>query len=126
MRTRSREDGAPSRFTGRGLTMSAIDFRNAGSANFRYGSLIRAGVKFKAHGKWDAMLDDSVRTAKKNAELTLHISLFFKAINPASGRTGLHPDSDTGKIDPETNRPLPPKKIQQWAPGEFELFKQNL
>jgi len=56
--------------------------------NFKYGSLIRTGPKLANGGKWDATLDEFVRNSSTNADLTIHISIFFAQINPAR-KTGV-------------------------------------
>lgn len=83
--------------------------------DFKYGSLIRTGPKLKYGGKWDATLDEFVRNAHTNADLTIYIRAHFVKINPPAGRTGLYGDHD-GTL----------RKIQRWAPGEFELFTRRL
>ncbi|HTK28394.1 MAG TPA: hypothetical protein VL309_02530 [Vicinamibacterales bacterium] len=86
---------------------------------FKYGSLIRGGPKQSNGGKWDAMLDEDVRNARTNADLTIYIRVHFSKIDPA-GKTGVYPDSDNTAAHP--SKPA----IQKWAPGEFELFTRRL
>jgi len=88
--------------------------------NFKYGSLIRTGPKLKSGGKWDATLDEDVRGAYTNADLKIYISVFFAKIDPAVGRTGAYGDSDDHPTHPSK------KRIQRWAPGEFDLFTRRL
>jgi hypothetical protein len=83
--------------------------------NFQHGALIRGGPQRVNGGKWDAMLDDSVCNAQRNAELTIYIRIYFEPINPLSGSSSTHPDADNAK-----------RKIQKWAPGEFADFKNRL
>jgi hypothetical protein len=87
--------------------------------DFKFGALIRTGPKLKNGGKWDATLDEYVRNAHTNADLTIFISVFFSKINPA-GPTGLYGDSDDRAGHPSKRR------IQRWAPGEFESFTLRL
>jgi hypothetical protein len=86
--------------------------------NFKYGSLIRTSLK-DVDGKWDATLDEDVRNSGTNADLTIHISVYFAQIDPA-GRTGLHGDHDDTPTHPSK------RKIQRWKPGEFHTFTHNL
>lgn len=87
---------------------------------FKYGSLIRTGPRLKYGGKWDATLDEYVRNSRTNADLTIFIRLHFVKINPASGPTGLHGDYDDRPGHPSL------RKIQRWAPNEFETFTSRL
>ena len=87
---------------------------------FKYGSLIRTGPKLKYGGKWDATLDEWVRNAKTNADLEIAIRVHFVKIDPAAGRTGLHGDHDDRPGHPSL------RKIQRWAPHEFENFTRRL
>jgi len=87
--------------------------------NFKYGSLIRTGPKLVNGGKWDATLDEFVRNSSTNADLTIHISIFFAQINPAR-KTGVYGDSDDTPTHPSK------RKIQSWKPGEFQTFTQRL
>jgi hypothetical protein len=88
--------------------------------NFKYGMLFRAGPTLKYEGKWDATLDEYVRNARTNADLTISIRVHFVKIDPASGATGLYGDHD--------NRPghASLRRIQRWAPHEFENFTGGL
>ncbi len=88
--------------------------------NFKYGSLIRTGPKLKNGGKWDASLDEFVRNAHTNADLTIYISVHFVKIDPPAGRTGLYGDTDDTQAHPSK------RKIQRWGHGEFELFTRRL
>jgi hypothetical protein len=91
-----------------------------GTINFKHGALIRGGPKLQSGGKWDAMLDDSVRNAHTNADLTIFIRVHFQRINPAHGQAGTYADSNDKPGHPSK------KKIQRWAPGEFETFVRHL
>jgi len=71
-------------------------------------------------GKWDATLDDDVRNATTNADLNIYIRVYFSKITPASGKTGLYGDTDDEPGHPSK------KKIQKWAPGEFERYTKRL
>lgn len=86
-----------------------------GEITFKYGALIRTGPKLVNGGKWNATLDEYVRNATTNADLTIYISVFFKKIDPATGNKGTHPDTDATQ-----------RKIQKWAPGEFERYTKRL
>jgi hypothetical protein len=83
--------------------------------NFKFGSLIRTGPKLKYGGKWDATLDEDVRNAQTNADLTISISVHFVKIDPAAGPTGNYKDTDGTA-----------RNIQRWIPGEFEHFTRKL
>jgi hypothetical protein len=83
--------------------------------NFKFGALIRTGPKLQNGGKWDALLDEYVRNAHTNANLTIIIRVHFLKINPAVAKTGLYPDSDKKQ-----------RRIQAWAPGEFESYTRML
>jgi len=91
-----------------------------GNLNFKYGTLIRGGPKTLNGGKWDATLKEYVRNAHTNADLSIQIRVYFAKISPALGRTGLHGDHDDTPTKPSK------KKIQMWAPGEFESFTSRL
>lgn len=83
--------------------------------DFRFGSLIRTGPTLVNGGKWHADLVEWNRNQTTNADLTIYIRVFFDKIDPAGGaRTGTHMDYDTNR------------RIQRWAPGEFERFVRNL
>ena len=101
------------------LARDSINNRKKESAmttiDFKFGTLIRTGPKLVNGGKWDAELNEDVRNAQKNADLTIYISVFFQKIDPAVGKSGTHGDAD-GK-----NR-----AIQKWAPGEFERYTRRL
>jgi hypothetical protein len=88
--------------------------------NFKFGALIRTGPKLKYGGKWDAFLDEYVRNAHANADLTISIRVHFAKIDPPSGKTGVYGDTD--------DRPhhASKRKIQKWAPGEFEHYTHRL
>lgn len=88
--------------------------------NFKYGSLIRTGPKLKNGGKWDATLDEFVRNSHMNADLTIFIRVYFAKINPTAGRAGLYGDTDDQPAHPSK------RKIQRWAPGEFEHYTRQL
>src|SRR5271169_1371172 len=94
--------------------------RCMGNLNFKYGTLIRGGPKTLNGGKWDATLKEYVRNAHTNADLSIQIRVYFAKISPALGRTGLHGDHDDTPTKPSK------KKIQMWAPGEFESFTSRL
>ncbi len=83
--------------------------------NFKFGSLIRTGPRLKNGGKWDATLEDEVRNAGTNADLTIFIRVNFVKINPATGNAGTYPDSDAV-----------PRKIQRWGAGDFERYTSTL
>jgi hypothetical protein len=87
----------------------------AGTVDFKYGTLIRTGPRLQAGGKWDAELNEDVRNGHNNADLTISIRIHFQKIDPANRRAGQYPDTDNK-----------PRRIQRWAPGEFELFKRRL
>jgi hypothetical protein len=65
-------------------------------------------------------LDDTVRNAHTNADLTIYIRVYFQKIDPASGKKGVYGDADD-----KTGHPSK-RKIQKWAPHEFESFKKKL
>ena len=99
----------------------------ANTIDFKFGSLIRTGPKLANGGKWDADLDESVRSKTTNADLTIYIKIFFQQIDPPKGaKAGLHEDADTGEIDPKTKQPKPKKLIVPWNPGEFTRFTTQL
>jgi hypothetical protein len=94
--------------------------------DFKFGSLIRTGPKFKNGGKWDAELVEWNRNASTNADLTIHIAVYFQKIDPIGADTGLYPDSDSGEVDKKTGKIAPLRKIVAWKPGEFEQFTHRL
>ena len=96
-----------------------------GEVNFEYGAIIRAGPKFDNGGKWDAFLDEYVRNAVTNADLTIYIRLYLDKIDPA-GDTGLYGDADDEPATATTPAVVSKKKIQKWKPGEFENYGKNL
>src|SRR4051812_33058564 len=99
----------------------------ASTIDFKFGSLIRTGPKLVNGGKWDAELDESVRSHSVNADLTIFIKIYFQQIDPAKGaKTGMHDDADTGEIDKTTHKPKPRKTIVPWKPGEFRRFTTQL
>jgi len=87
--------------------------------NFKYGALIRGGPKQSTGGKWDATLDEYVRNGHNNADLTIYIRVFFSKIDPAL-RTGVYGDADDTLTHPSK------RKIQRWAPHEFERYTHQL
>jgi len=91
-----------------------------GNVVFKYGTLIRMGAKSYSGGKWDADLKEEVRNAHTNADLCIQIRVHFAKIDPASGRTGLYGDWDDKPDHPSKRR------IQKWAPNEFEHFTGRL
>lgn len=92
--------------------------------DFKFGTLIRSGPTLKYGGKWNAELIESVRDTRTNADLTIHIKVFFSKIDPA-GATGFRGDADDPSEDSTMIAPSQ-KKIQKWKPGEFELYTQKL
>ena len=95
--------------------------------DFKFGTLIRTGPKLVNGGKWDAELDESVRSSSVNADLTIFIKIYFQQIDPPKGaKTGLHGDADTGQIDKTTLKSKTQKTIVPWKPGEFQLFTRRL
>lgn len=87
---------------------------------FKYGSLICGGPKQKSGGKWDATLDEFVRNAHTNADLTIFIRAYFAKIDPVPGQAAVYGDAN------DTPENASKKKIQTWAPGEFEFFTYRL
>lgn len=88
--------------------------------DFKYGTLFRSGPKLINGGKWDATLAEYVRNSSTNADLTIFIRVFFAKIDPPKGQTGVYPDSDERPGNPSK------KKIQRWAPAEFERYTHHL
>jgi hypothetical protein len=82
--------------------------------DFKFGTLFRTDPDLTFAGRWEADLDESVRNAHSNADLTITIRLYLKKIDP-QGRTSRYADADDEA-----------RLIQTWKPGEFETFKRNL
>jgi hypothetical protein len=95
---------------------------------FNYGTLIReVGSKLDYCGKWNATLNESVRNAQTNADMTLFIRVHFKKIDPpqlpAGAKQLLGPMRLRGYYSDHDGRPF---RIQAWARHEFEHFTRVL
>lgn len=90
---------------------------------FKYGTLMREerhiAEKMDYTAKWAATLDESVRNNYTNANLTILIRIYLAKFSwdPAPGDLSILEFADSDKNL---------RKVQPWAPNEFETFAWRL